>query len=301
MKHCLALCFCLHSHLETKQNLAFFLHQKMLLLHGNLMPFPKEVFHGQREYKHASNYTWRKPADKCHISRAGGWTTERSQQGKDAHPPSSSSSLPPRRARYSWALCQINWHSWLMDKQLTSVCNDYLQGTTAGLHNSGFFFSKAKAVFTAGTGKSWCKAGSKLRRTWVSPSKKIPHIDIRAKFWGWEGKCDRPVVLWAAPQIWAVAMLPVTAGCYRARGHGANPALGREDGTGVSWRDRTPLWKLCHPHPSESFAKLLYRALLSARVSTRTLSAFPWPRWRMPGLICNRLGANRHHAQISRI
>lgn len=31
-------------------------------------------------------------------------------------------------------------NSWLMDKQLTSVCNDYFQGTAAGLHNSGFLF-----------------------------------------------------------------------------------------------------------------------------------------------------------------
>lgn len=31
-----------------------------------------------------------------------------------------------------------------MDKQLTSVCNDYLQGTTEGLHNLGFFFLKLK-------------------------------------------------------------------------------------------------------------------------------------------------------------
>lgn len=61
-----------------------------------------------------------------------------------------------------------------MDKQLTSVCSDYFQGTAAGLHNSGFFFFKAKAVFTAGTDKSCNKEGSKVRWTESVPAARFP-------------------------------------------------------------------------------------------------------------------------------
>lgn len=161
-----------------------------------------------------------------------------------------------------------------------------------------YFFFKAKAVFTAGTDKSCNKAGSKLRWTWVSPSSKIPPIEIRAEFWGWEGKRDLPAALPAAPWAWAGARLPVTAGCCRATGQtqrwAGQMALGSAAKTG-------------HTHPSESFAKLLYRALLHQSYLTFWVefpcghSAFPWASWGMPGLICNRLGANGHQTWISRI
>lgn len=87
----------------------------MLLLHENLMPFPKKVFHGQREHK--PKHTLYVPYQQLHLKETSrqiphqqGWrmsNREVKREREDAHPPSSSA-FPPRRARYSWVLCQIN-------------------------------------------------------------------------------------------------------------------------------------------------------------------------------------------------
>lgn len=123
-----------------------------------------------------------------------------------------------------------------MDKQLTSVCNNYLLRTTAGLHNSGFFFFfffKAKAVFTAGTDKSWDKARSKLGPESVpaasfTPSRLEPDYGLERE------KRDLPMAPPEAPRRRAAAELPPSR---RARGK-PSPRQGGQHG-GVSWRDGT--------------------------------------------------------------
>lgn len=87
---------------KTEFGVFFILHQKMLLLHGNLMPFLKEVFHGQKEHK--TKHTLDMPCQQLHwketsrqIQHQQGWKKSNREEltgREDAHPPSSSSFLP---------------------------------------------------------------------------------------------------------------------------------------------------------------------------------------------------------------
>lgn len=163
-----------------------------------------------------------------------------------------------------------------------------------------FGFFKAEAVSTAGIDKSWYKAGSKLRWTWVSHSSRIPP-NIRAKFWGWEGKCDLPVALSSSPTNLGSGHAPCHSWLLQSPRTQGKPSPGQGE------RHWGQLERQDIPHPTESFAKLLSRALLHKSYLTSQAefpcrhSAFPWASWGMPGLICNGLSANRHHTWISRI
>lgn len=78
----------------------FFLRQKMFLLHGNLMPFPKEVFHSQKGHK--PKHTLDVPCQQLHLKETSrqiphqqGWRNgnrEETTERGDAQTPSSSSS-----------------------------------------------------------------------------------------------------------------------------------------------------------------------------------------------------------------
>lgn len=61
-----------------------------------------------------------------------------------------------------------------MDKQLTSVCNDYLQGTTAGLHNSGFFLLKPKLFSQLAQTNPGIKQGPKSDGPESVPAARFP-------------------------------------------------------------------------------------------------------------------------------
>lgn len=129
------------------------------------------------------------------------------------------------------------------------------RGPQQGSVTQDFFFFKAKAVFTAGTENPGIKQDPNSDGPESVPAARFPPLTL-SQILRLRGKFDLPMALSAAPQTRAVATLPVTAGCCRARGHRANPALGRQNGFGVSWKDRT------YHIPLKALPNLLSRALL---------------------------------------
>lgn len=142
-----------------------------------------------------------------------------------------------------------------MDKQLTSVCNDYLQGTTAGLHNSGFFFLKLQLFAQLAQTSPAIKRNPNSDGPESAPAARFPPWRLEPNFWVEREKRDLPVALSAAPRAWAVAVLRHSRLLQSQRTQG-KPSPGQG---GWHWGQ---LERQDIPHPSDSFAKLLYGALL---------------------------------------